>query len=107
MDGDQIGQRLELLMLSNDCHQAAALSRRVSSAIKQALTVLRRLGCNIIFAGGDNVLAQSDKKIDVARLPSEYDGITFSIGIGRTPQEALISLKHAKVSSRLAIDRMI
>ena len=97
LDGDQIGRRLELLILQDDDDAAAALSAAVKAAVGDAATQLANLGFEIVFAGGDSVLAKTPEFADISTLRLQYESLSFSVGTGASPSEALISLMQAKI----------
>lgn len=99
IDGDNIGRRLEHLIITNDEAGAARFSREVDAALLLLAHQLGMKGAAIIFAGGDNLLAKTDAWIDPSYLPMHHGRLTFSLGIGRSPVTAMLALKRAKVES--------
>lgn len=97
LDGDQIGRRLELLLFADDDERVAAFSTAISTAVRALATQLEDMGLEIVFSGGDSVLAKGNAEIDLALIQLQHDEISFSLGIGETPSKALLSLKSAKL----------
>jgi len=99
-DGDQVGRRIQTLILENDVPALVRLSRTVTACVADLGEALSGLGCEVLFAAGDSVMAIGPADLPVHRLPLQVDGLTFSVGIGATPREALIALARAKTSGR-------
>ncbi|WP_156825309.1 mCpol domain-containing protein [Elioraea tepidiphila] len=97
-DGDQIGRRIQTLILENAAQEAAVFSRNVSEAIELLTKELQCLGCQVLFAAGDSVMAVGPPGIPIERLLSPRRGISFSVGIGKTPRDALVALSRAKIN---------
>lgn len=109
-DGDKIGDRLELLLLDHLLHEAAAFSTAVSEGTKVVADALRSKGDEVIFAGGDEVLASSavgfpdDFLEELRKIFRARTGCSMSMGVGISPSQALASLHRAKL---LGKDRFI
>ena len=99
VDGDNIGRRLEYLIITNDEAGAARFSREIEAALLLIAYHLGQKGAKIIFAGGDNLLARTEDWIEPKTIPMHHGEITFSLGIGRSPLSAMLALKRAKVES--------
>lgn len=96
-DGDRIGSKLESLIIDNDEEKIENFANTVLDALERLESSLKKSGCKIIFASGDSILAKStDELVDVNSIDREYGNITFSLGIGSTPLEAMLALKKAK-----------
>jgi hypothetical protein len=95
-DGDQVGRRLEYLLLLNDEQAAAKFSQEVRQALASLVAELKERGCEIVFSGGDEVLARSEALIEINDISRQRNSIAFSLGIGKSPREALLSLMKAK-----------
>jgi len=96
IDGDDIGRRLESLVLSEDTAAVRAFSRVVEAAIGRIREHLLAHGCSIILCAGDSILAEAPCILPPSATPTSLDGLSFSIGAGRSPGEALLALKRAK-----------
>jgi len=96
-DGDRIGKRLQHLILQNAEEDVETFAVSVNTAMSILEKSLRGLGCKIIFASGDSILAFSEIPADIEDVQRIYGNITFSLGVGHTPREALIALGAAKL----------
>jgi hypothetical protein len=104
-DGDNVGSRLELLLLDNDSDGAKTYSESVAAALVQACQLMRSLPtAQIIFAGGDDIFAtwqmRSIQTDDIETIRAAYYatcGQTLSVGVGLTPMNASLSLRRAKL----------
>ncbi len=96
VDADEIGKRIEYLLLSDAAKEAALFSQSVSESVDLVRGYFERRGAQVIFAAGDSLLAFSQAPLDLnAALPAKGD-ITWSVGIGETPSMATLALKKAK-----------
>lgn len=102
-DGDNVGLRLEKVILSNDVDEIRHYTSGFSQAIANIKQTLVELGCEILFMGGDSILACSPTPVSEMSLPVESSGFSFSVGIGDTPAMSLISLKVAKSEGKACI----
>jgi len=108
LDGDGIGDRLELLLLDNKIKEAAELSNKVSLAMEEIRATLNSIsGARIIFLGGDDVVAvipnkcQNIEKVEEIRKRFlQETGCTISGGIGTKASDALNQLRRAKLSGK-------
>lgn len=108
LDGDDIGNRLEYFMLTNDISSLREFSRNYEFWLLQFKEKLIRLfDAEIIFFGGDNLLGRiAAKHFDISALEelrrsfSKETKTNLSIGIGTTPRESYIALNFAKVSGK-------
>jgi len=98
IDGNQVGRQIQIHIMENDIESVVDLSNAVISAIDNIKAFLIDQGCEIIFAAGDSVMALVPFELDYDDLPIEQDALTFSVGIGKTPRDALIALAKAKTS---------
>lgn len=96
-DGDQVGRKLQIRIMKNDIVGAGLLSASVSEAVNTISRRLETLGCEIIFSGGDSVLATSESRINTNLLDNKNNNMTFSVGIGNSPRNSLIALSSAKL----------
>jgi len=96
IDGDDIGRHLETLVVSNNIKEVKLFSTKV----KHALSILEKLllenKCEIIFSAGDSILASSKNKINIDNIPLIQGKISFSMGVGKSAEQALLALKRAK-----------
>jgi GTP cyclohydrolase III len=96
IDGDDVGRRLEALVLANDIASVRAYSLIVEAAIQQMRDRLLSCGCLIVFCAGDSILAEAPMLLPEEVTPTIAEGISFSIGIGASCADALLALKRAK-----------
>jgi len=108
LDGDGIGDRLELYLLDDKVVDAVEFSQKVKKAISKVCATIESVeGAEIILVGGDDIIAVFDEKswdVQIGEKLREifYDtaGCTLSIGIGLSVQESLNNLRRAKLSGK-------
>jgi hypothetical protein len=104
-DGDDVGKRLELLLLDNDVNFAAQYSRLISDArINLELRLLSLMSGRTIFSAGDELLVLVGAELlDIPGIRfacGEFEkdcGQRVSIGIGPSTALAATSLRRAKL----------
>jgi minimal CRISPR polymerase domain len=94
-DGDNIGDVIDLHLLSGNLEEASKFSLQVKSALEDIATLAKsEIKASLIYVAGD----------DICFIVSEYflkkTGKTMSFGVGKTSVEALICLRKAKVSGK-------
>lgn len=107
-DGDDVGHYLEYLMLRNESAKIFEFSKLFHKAMLWLENeLIESFEAEIIFTGGDNVLARIKKTehiinlIEKVRIEFQIKaGSTLSIGLGSTPREAYFALKLAKTSGK-------
>jgi minimal CRISPR polymerase domain len=107
-DGDNIGDTIELHLLSGNLEEASQFSYKVKTAIgKIAELVQHEIEAHLIYVAGDDIcfVVSAEKNItDYLVLYSNVflkeTGKTISFGVGRDSVEALICLRKAKVSGK-------
>jgi len=108
VDGDDIGNHIEYLMLSNKRDALMEFSLKYKEGMDWFIRkIVESMRATIILAGGDNVLLSSNNEMfSVSRLEelrSEFQkrvGHTLSIGIGDSIRRAYLALKLAKTSGK-------
>jgi GTP cyclohydrolase III len=106
VDGDDVGSRLEYLMLINESESLTKFSRTFEGAmIWLEDRLINEFGALIIFRGGDNLLARlDDLPIEVVeRLRIEFSQkccSNLSVGLGKSTRQAYFALKLAKTSGK-------
>jgi len=111
IDGDKVGAKLEVLLITEKLDQATLFSLKVTSAIGKMVELIEQQQGIIIFAGGDNIMAKFDELGDLDTIVNELGyslnqiffevtGCTTSIGIGHRPRDAFLALKLAKGSDK-------
>jgi len=96
IDGDDIGRQLETLVASNDIAGVKVFSNKVKTALTLLEKFLQKNNCEIIFSAGDSILAFSKNKIKLSDTPLIQGEISFSMGVGKSGEQALLALKRAK-----------
>lgn len=96
IDGDDIGRQLEFLVASNNIDGLRNFSNTVQASLDKLTKFLCDNNCEVIFAAGDSILAFSKKQIDFKTAPLIQGKISFSMGVGRSSDQAFLALKRAK-----------
>lgn len=104
-DADQIRRTIEAYLFSHDLEGLGEFSKTLTEAITHLAVRAERLGAQVIFAGGDDVLFSSppNKLVeadlrDLMRAFEEETSCTISVGVGKTLEEAFTNLAKAKAS---------
>jgi len=100
IDGDEVGKKLEYYLASDQVDKAIAYSSAVTDGVTRICTRLQLLGAEILFCGGDSILAESVNRLNFDVHSFVGDEITWSVGVGATPSTALLALKKAKALGR-------
>jgi GTP cyclohydrolase III len=101
IDGDDVGNLLRTLIISNDLEGCAHLSNSIQSHIDEIGHVLRKRGCEIVFSGGDSLLAIAPNYTKDNLLDEFPKGpCTVSVGIGSSPEYAYLALQLAKARGK-------
>lgn len=102
LDGDSIGREIEKLIISNQSKKVTEFSNRITIAIEEIKNQLIEKGGEIVFYGGDSVLAfGSFTKKDANQILKYFNdktSKTASIGMGITMGETYLGLKLAKAN---------
>jgi GTP cyclohydrolase III len=99
LDGDQVGRRIEKLILSAKLSELSSYSKSVLDAIKTLESILLKAGGQVYITGGDNLLAEvTDIDLFLSNFISLRDELvcSFCVGIGKDSIEAYLALKFAK-----------
>jgi hypothetical protein len=107
-DGDNIGDVIDLNLLSGNLEEASKFSFQVKSALEDiAILAKNEIKASLIYVAGDDIcfiVAGNPNIKDILTSYSKYflkkTGKTMSFGVGRTSVEALICLRTAKVSGK-------
>lgn len=107
-DGDNIGDAIELYLLSGNLEEASKFSYQVKTAIANIAELAQdEIKAYLIYVAGDDlcftVSAEKniiDYLITYSNLFLKATGKTISFGVGRNSVEALICLRKAKVSGK-------
>lgn len=106
VDGDDVGHRLEYLMLINEREAITEFSKTFQGAmIWLENKLVDDFGATIVFSGGDNLLACLNilpaEAIEALRIEfTERANSTLSVGLGENPRQAYFALKLAKTSGK-------
>lgn len=102
-DGDNVGDKIEILLLDGDLEKARALSE----SIKVSLTGIEQYlsgRFEIILSGGDDLLVRFEDSEDILTIVAwvrskfaQETGLTMSCGIGRTIADSIYQLGLAKL----------
>ena len=104
-DGDNIGSRLELLLIDDQVEDARSYSASVNRALSEAQLILTRLPTvEVILAGGDDLLARwTLGAVSLADVEAVRDaflkfcGQSLSVGVGQSAGRAAYNLRRAKL----------
>jgi GTP cyclohydrolase III len=99
LDGDQVGRRIEQLIISAKLSELSSYSKSVLDAIKTLESILLKAGGQVYMTGGDNLLAEvTDIDLFLSNFISIRDELvcSFCVGIGTDPIKAYLALKFAK-----------
>lgn len=101
VDGDDVGNRLECLILEGNEHGLREYSARVATAFEELSQLFRRCGASVLVQGGDTLLARAhDLASDrIAQLLRECL-VPVSAGIGSTLPSAYLALRYAKCAGK-------
>lgn len=107
-DGDDIGNIIELHLLSENLREASQFSLKVELALEHiAVLAKEEISATLIYAAGDDIcfsvieqLGLQDTLISYSKYFFEKTGNTMSFGVGETSIEALVNLRRAKVSGK-------
>ncbi|WP_204137968.1 mCpol domain-containing protein [Halomicronema sp. CCY15110] len=107
-DGDNIGDVIDLHLLSGNLEEASKFSFHVKSALEEIAALAKReIKAVLVYVAGDDICFIVSGNFKVEDLLASYSkyflektGKTMSFGVGRTSVEALICLRKAKVSGK-------
>ena len=110
IDGDDVGRRIERLIVNNQTHQLSKFSTQYEYAMDWLEKILEsNLKTQTIFKGGDSLFAICSEKQPFAIKSSlealrkdfyNLSKMTLSMGIGSSPREAYFALKLAKAQGK-------
>lgn len=107
-DGDDVGRKIEFFIVTNQMESLSRFFKNFQSAMIWLESILsQEFNANIVFNGGDSLLASIEikeltlDKLEVIRIKfSEFSKATLSFGIGNNPRQAYFALKLAKASGK-------
>ena len=111
LDGDNVGHRLELLLLDSLVDDARAYSRAVEEAMAQVGKALQaKPDVDIVLTGGDDLLVRwprgsliNQDFVNACEVFKRVCGQTASVGIGDSSRSAAQSLRRAKLMGKATI----
>jgi len=109
LDGDQVGRRMEDLLLRDALPRLYFLVQDLNDAVLVLARVFRRVGGLVYLCGGDTVLGSVDNVRTLLAAMQPIRGTlpcTFSAGVGSSVSDALIALKLAKARGPAAVVRV-
>lgn len=107
-DGDDIGNVIEFYLLKNDISSVSKFSCSVKLALEEiAKEAQEQMKASITYVAGDDVCFLVSSKYDVLKYLTSYadrflenTGKTISFGVAKSPMEAFVCLRKAKVSGK-------
>lgn len=102
-DGDQIGDRLAKIYLSNCEDELRSFDLDLRDRMARGEQFLRTLGLDMIAAGADGITCKGQAPLteqifrDFGEIAKPY---SFSMGCGATLRDAFVALRFAKASGR-------
>ncbi|ROO61310.1 hypothetical protein EDC02_3243 [Micromonospora sp. Llam0] len=106
LDGDDIGRRLELYMLTENLHDLQTFARDFSQTVSRVVQSLQLTpDVDIILGSGDSILArlpqrEIERSISLVKQATANTGFSFSGGYAETMQGAYLALKVAKSTGK-------
>jgi GTP cyclohydrolase III len=104
-DGDRIGERIELYLMKGDLKSANTFSSVVRECMDDISSIMKKQGAVCLFRGGDSLIFGSIKAIISEELPTKFEAISFSVGVGSKLESAILSLFKAKALGRCRVER--
>jgi hypothetical protein len=110
IDADDVGDKLELLLLDENIDDAAALNNAIRDAMREMCeTVNAEPTAELLMVGCDDIIVRlPSTAVDsmVARIRSEFHsatGFTLTVGIGNSLRVALERLRRGKLVGKNTI----
>lgn len=108
IDGDGVGDYLELLLQDNNLSAAIKFSESITLAISDIQSMVDEIkGAQVLISGGDDMIfsipgrSWAGQKIEALReVFHQKTGLTMSGGVGYSAKMALESLRQAKLSGK-------
>ena len=107
-DGDNIGDVIDLNLLSGNLEEASRFSLNVKLALEEIATLAKsELKASLVYVAGDDICFTVSDSLNLESILINYTeyflnktGKTMSFGVGRKSVDALICLRTAKVSGK-------
>jgi len=101
IDGDDVGSVLRSHIIANDIEGTAKLSLAITEYFLEIKAVLESNGYEVVFCGGDSILAVSSQEVQADMITGFPLGVcTISIGLGETAEYAYLALQLAKARGK-------
>lgn len=108
LDGDNIGDKIELALLDGEWEFAQQVHDSVQMSMKSLKSIIIGIESSIILmAGCDDILFSLNKSYfneeDLSKLKATFlkdVGLTMSVGVGKSPIDAINNLRRAKISGK-------
>lgn len=105
LDGDNIGNTIEILLIEGKVAEAISLSKNINDAADELGKTLRsRNGIEVMILGGDDLLIKYDSEKYGLELLEEIrilfqtkTGLSMSCGVGENISESIQNLRLAKL----------
>ena len=105
LDGDDVSNAIEILLIENKVSEAIELSENIKTAFSEIEKLLKsKLEIEIIIIGGDDLLFQyNSNRYDINLIEevrntfTNKTGISMSCGIGENIQKSIQNLYLAKL----------
>lgn len=97
LDGDNVGTRLSELINEGNDLKVAGFAKGVADDMQRYTNAVKSIGATVLLCSGDSVLytiSEHDAKQALSLLDAEF--CTYTIGVGRTIQEAHLMLNYGK-----------
>lgn len=108
LDGDNIGDKIELFLLENDWDAAQRVHNKVQEGVKDLVKYIQNIqSANLLMVGCDDIFFSVERhmfnKAMVKDLQQKFflsTQFTLSIGVGDSPLDAINNLRKAKLSGK-------
>ena len=113
IDADDVGAKIELMLLDERIHEASAVAQRVRNAMHTLrTTVANHPDAELLMSGCDDIIAEFLPSADIDALVdgirSEFHsstGFSVTAGIGVSIRDALESLRRGKLMGKNQVVR--
>ncbi|WP_339133456.1 MAG: mCpol domain-containing protein [Candidatus Electrothrix sp. GW3-4] len=104
IDGDDVGLHLRTFIINEEIENVSNFSNELDIYFKKISRLLSLNGYNIVFCGGDSVLAyiEKDKMGNVIEL-LPVGVCTISVGISNSAEKAYLALQLAKARGKAQV----
>lgn len=101
IDGDDVGSQLRTYIINDNIQAVASFSTEITQYFFSLSDKLKADGYEIVFCGGDSLLAMSNQKIELPQFKKLVNGpCTVSVGIGTSAEYAYLALQLAKARGK-------